>query len=190
MAEACDGGTIVSAWVKRPQEPASDGAREPEEIGPWAQLRTVLVRAVGKHCPPELASFREDLVQVALLKLAERREVGEGNPAPEASYAWKVAFTVVIDELRKRRRGQAYALEVASQPGVHASSPEVGLAIDDCLERLLDDRRVAVTLYLQGFRMLESATAMGWTEKRVENLLYRGLKELRLCLEQKGVRDA
>ncbi len=41
-----------------------------------------------------------------------------------------------------------------------------------------------------GFRMLETATATGWTEKRVENLLYRGLKELRVCLEEKGVRDA
>lgn len=187
MAEARDEGTIVNTCVKRPQEPASTS---PEEVGPWTQLRAVLVRAVGKHCPPELASVREDLVQVALLKLAERPQLGEGNPAPEASYAWKVAFTVVVDELRKRRRGQAYAREVASQPKGQASSPEVGLAIGDCLEGLLDERRVAVTLYLQGFRMLETATATGWTEKRVENLLYRGLKDLRLCLEEKGVRDA
>ena len=133
--------------------------------------------------------MREDLVHVAFLKLAERGKFEESK-APEASYLWRVAFTVVIDELRKRRRGEAYASEVASRAEVRASGPDIGLEIDDCLSRLSDDRRVAVTLYLQGFRMLETATASGWTEKRVENLLYRGLKELRLCLGEKGVRDA
>jgi DNA-directed RNA polymerase specialized sigma24 family protein len=38
--------------------------------------------------------------------------------------------------------------------------------------------------------MSETATALAWAEKRVENLLYRGLKELRLCLGEKGLSDA
>ena len=52
--------------------------------------------------------MREDLVHAALLKLAERGQ-HEGSDVPKASYLWKVAFTAVIDELRKIRRGQAYA---------------------------------------------------------------------------------
>ena len=176
--------------MKRREEPApSDGAPAPDGAGPWAQVRDVLVRAVGKHCPAQLASMREDLVQVAFLKLAERGQ-REGNAAPQASYTWKVAFTVVVDELRRRRRGETYALEAASRAEVSASGPDIGLEIDDCLKRLSEDRRLAVTFYLQGFRMVEAATALGWSEKRVENLVHRGIKELRLCLGDKGVRDA
>jgi RNA polymerase sigma-70 factor (ECF subfamily) len=133
--------------------------------------------------------MREDLVHVAFLKVAERSQ-REGSAVPNASYLWRVAFTAVIDELRKMRRGEAYAVDVASRGETAASGPHIGLEIDDCLGRLSEDRRVAVTLYLQGFRMSETAVALAWAEKRVENLLYRGLKELRLCLGEKGVTDA
>ena len=40
-----------------------------------------------------------------------------------------------------------------------------------------------MTLHLQGFRVAEVATALGWTEKQAENLVYRGLADLRICLE-------
>jgi RNA polymerase sigma-70 factor (ECF subfamily) len=48
---------------------------------------------------------------------------------------------------------------------------------------LQDRRRTAVTLHLQGFRTGEVAAALGWTEKQAENLVYRGLADLRACLE-------
>jgi RNA polymerase sigma-70 factor, ECF subfamily len=145
-----------------------------------------LVRAVKKHCPSDLLALREDLVQTALLKLLERG-VGKEAEVPRASYGRQVAFTVVIDELRRKRRQQAQRVALEAHGETQASPADVGLAIRQCLERLPEARRAAVTLYLQGSRAAETARALGWKEKRVENLLYRGLEELRQCLGTRGV---
>jgi RNA polymerase sigma-70 factor (ECF subfamily) len=51
-----------------------------------------------------------------------------------------------------------------------------------CLGQLQERRRVAVTLHLQGYAVGEVASALGWTEKQAENLVYRGLGDLRRCL--------
>jgi RNA polymerase sigma-70 factor (ECF subfamily) len=48
------------------------------------------------------------------------------------------------------------------------------------------DRRRAVMLYLQGHSVPEAARLLGWTAKRTENLVYRGLADLRHCLRAKG----
>jgi DNA-directed RNA polymerase specialized sigma24 family protein len=39
-----------------------------------------------------------------------------------------------------------------------------------------------VTLYLEGLKASEIGRALGWTEKRVQNMVYRGLEDLRECL--------
>jgi RNA polymerase sigma-70 factor, ECF subfamily len=45
-----------------------------------------------------------------------------------------------------------------------------------------------VTLYLQGHTVPETARILGWDAKRAENLVYRGLADLRQCLMGKGHR--
>ena len=145
------------------------------------RIRQVLIRAVQRHCPPPLAAHREDLVQIALVRLLERT-AGEGTAARGTSYLWRVAYTVVIDEIRRFRRQQRQAGQLSEdEPG--APGPEARSEILDCLSSLQDRRRTAVTLHLQGFRTGEVATALGWTEKQAENLVYRGLADLRACLE-------
>jgi len=145
-----------------------------------ARLREVLLRAVERQCPAELAAHREDFVQLALLRLLDRSP-SEGSRPLRASYLWKVAYTVIIDEIRRFRRqqrqGEALAGGDASAPG-----PDVRTEIQDCLQGLQDRRRVAVTLYLEGFGTSEVAQAMGWTLKQAENLIYRGVADLRECL--------
>jgi RNA polymerase sigma-70 factor (ECF subfamily) len=50
------------------------------------------------------------------------------------------------------------------------------------------ERRLAVTLYLQGHTVAEAASILEWPFKRTENLIYRGLADLRACLRCKGLR--
>ena len=50
------------------------------------------------------------------------------------------------------------------------------------------ERRLAVMLHLQGHPVAEAARILGWTVKRTENLVYRGLADLRHCLICKGHR--
>jgi RNA polymerase sigma-70 factor (ECF subfamily) len=145
------------------------------------RIRQVLIRAVQRHCPPALTAHREDLVQMALVRLLER-EPGEGTAARGASYLWRVAYTVVIDEIRRFRRQQRQAGQLGEDER-RTPGPEARSEILDCLGGLQERRRTAVTLHLQGFRTAEVATALGWTEKQAENLVYRGLADLRACLE-------
>ena len=181
------GCTIVGVEFKRRPAGRPSATQSPNS-DVWARVRGELVRAVNKHCPSDLTSLREDLVQTALLKVVER---GTGRSWEEehsrASYLRKVAFTLVIDELRRKRRQDAQRVALAASPPAEAEPLDVGFAIRQCLELLPESRRVTVTLYLQGSRSSETARAMSWKVKRVENLLYRGLEELRQCLSSKGV---
>jgi RNA polymerase sigma-70 factor, ECF subfamily len=120
-------------------------------------------------------------VQTALVRMLERPPTEESGPRG-ASYLWRVAFSVVIDEIRRRKRGQNYQNEAESRAVQTAPGPDMGTEIRDCLSRLAEPRRVSVTLHLQGFRLAEVATSLQWSEKRVENLIYRGLADLRRCL--------
>jgi len=62
------------------------------------------------------------------------------------------------------------------------------LAIRACLAAANRDRRLALVLYLQGHSVPEAARILGWDVKRTENLVYRGLADLRQCLLNKGHR--
>jgi RNA polymerase sigma-70 factor, ECF subfamily len=156
------------------------GAQDPDPAS-IERIRQVLIRAVERHCPPALAAHREDLVQMALLRLVERPR-GEGSAPRGASYLWRVAYTVVIDEIRRFRRQQRQA-EQLPRDERGTPGPEARSELLECLGALQERRRTAVTLHLEGFRTSEVAAALGWTEKQAENLVYRGLADLRACLE-------
>jgi RNA polymerase sigma-70 factor (ECF subfamily) len=161
-------------------------------------VRATLVRAVRRICPAWLADRSEDLVQLAAMRVLAARGAGEGNEPVAASYLHRVAYTTLVDEIRRLRRRPEEPLEdgetlVAADPH-DASNPErryqgheTGRAIRACLLELVPPRRLAVTLHLQGHTVPEASKLLGWDRKRTENLVYRGLADLRGCLERKGV---
>lgn len=164
----------------------------------WSQLRDQLARSVGRVCPPWLADRRDDLVQVALLRVmavlkesAWKRELG-------ASYLVRVAYSALVDEIRRVRRRQEVPLaeEEGDEPQTPAPSPdpeqssmsrEIGRAIRDCLALQTRPRRVAMTLSLQGHSVPETARRLAWSLKKTESLVYRATTDLRKCLSRKGL---
>jgi len=144
-------------------------------------IRLVLERAVRSRCFGLLASARDDLVQTAMVRILERdrhEELGRRG----ASYAWKVAQSVMVDELRRLGREQRLAESVSEEKRRSWVDPAGAIQLRQCLERLEERRRMAVTLHLSGLRIPEVARAAGWTEKTAENLIYRGLDDLRALL--------
>ena len=165
----------------------------------YVALRRDIARAVNRLCPNWMADTRDDLVQAALLRVmhvVERRSPGEGNPAAAASYLYKVAYSVLVDELRRMRRRRETdlhedALLVArakEDPERTASARQIGRGIRGCLRTMKHERRLAVALHLQGHTVAEAARLLDWAFKRTENLVYRGLSDLRVCLKAKGLR--
>jgi RNA polymerase sigma-70 factor, ECF subfamily len=162
-------------------------------------LRRDLQRAVSHTCPRWLADRSEDIVQVALMRVLEIHRKREGNAEFTAFYLKKAAYSAMVDEIRRLRRRQEVPLENDSSeivfepaterpdPERHATSRETGRAIRDCLGGLVRPRQMAVALNLQGHSVPEVGRLLGWTTKKAENLVYRGMADLRGCLDAKGV---
>ena len=98
--------------------------------------------------------------------------------------------------IRRIRRRAETTIEPTGEPdrrapagsGPHevAASRELTEAIAECTGRLIESRRVVVQLYLLGHDPNEIAQLTGSGKKRVSNLLFRGLSDLRVCLSKKG----
>ena len=167
----------------------------------WTALRAALVRAVRRQCPAWLSAHAEDLVQAALMKVMAVTRANEGKRTLSSLYLNRVAHSALVDEIRRHQRRREVALEVndpedeggrniepqaAGDPEQDAALRELGVAVQSCLQGMLDDRRLAVMLHLQGHQVPEAARVLGWSVKRTENLVYRGLGDLRQCLIAKG----
>jgi RNA polymerase sigma-70 factor (ECF subfamily) len=134
-----------------------------------------------------------------MLKVLDARRRSEETAAPSPSYLYRAAYTALVDELRRVQwkrevaledeSGQAGAAAVSAHPGPEdeARAAEIGDGIRDCLARMAEPRRLVVTLHLQGHSQGETMALLEWSAKRVENLLYRGLADLRRCLSDKGL---
>lgn len=159
-------------------------------------LRRELERAVRAVCAARHADRADDLVQTAMMRLLWLRRRGEGPATPSPSYLRRVAYNALVDELRRPYRQRETPLDPAAitlqadapDPERRAAGSELADAIRRCLQRLVGSRRSAVSLSLLGHTVGETARLLGWGEKRTENLVLRGRKDLRRCLEESGWR--
>jgi RNA polymerase sigma-70 factor (ECF subfamily) len=167
--------------------------------GDYERLRARLARAVARTCPASLADRRDDLVQNALLRVVALQQRSAGERTFSASYLYRAAHSALVDELRRVRRRREVPLEDQSAAGPatgtapgpdpeHAThGRQIGRGLLACLQELPEQRRLAVTLHLQGHSVPEAARLLDWGTKRTENLVYRGLAALRACLAAKGL---
>ena len=142
-----------------------------------------------------MGSCHDDLIQagmMAVMRIAKSREEVAGL---SASYIRKVAYSAIVDEIRRVRSRSEIPLDTVSggphemhtdQPDPHRllAAREIAAAIRRCLARLIEPRRLAVTLHLLGYAKPQIADRLGWNQKRARNLVFRGLENLRACLRE------
>jgi RNA polymerase sigma-70 factor (ECF subfamily) len=160
-------------------------------------LRRGLSTAVARICPFWMSQEREDLVQTALLRIVGLLGSGESHREVTATYIWKTAYSVTLDEIRRARWRYERSMEHASQgedrPGTAldperaASAREICPRVRECLRSLEISRRRAVLLRLAGYSHGEAAQRLGMNVKQIANFIHRGMKDLRTCLRAKGV---
>ena len=166
----------------------------------YATLRQDVAKAIARICPRWMTDRRDDLVQatvVRVMRIAGKRSAGgERNQPFPTSYLYKVAYSVLVDEIRRVRRQRETGLDdeavapvaiARENPERTTASKEVGRSIQECLMGMKRERRLAVALHLQGHTVPEVARILDWAAKQAENLVYRGLADLRKCLMAKGV---
>ena len=158
-----------------------------------AEVRAKLVRYVRRVCPAWLAPQKEDLVQMAAIKLLRTASDKEWTDG----FLSRVAYSVVIDEIRRKRRRNEVGMSPSMperimnsadlNPETIARGQRVGEVLLECVASLKEDRRRAVTLYLQDHPVPEIAERMHCDRKRASNLVYRGLDDLRGALRKRGL---
>jgi RNA polymerase sigma-70 factor (ECF subfamily) len=162
-----------------------------------AEVRRTLERAVGRACPSWLADRRDDIIQNALIRVTEILGRSEESEIRTTSYLWKVAYTATVNEIRRVRRQREDSVEPeilehhnasSADPERESVSREIGEAIRGCLGDMLEPRRLAVLMHLYGYGLKKTAGVLGWVPKRADNLLYRGMADLRKCLVGKGIK--
>jgi len=168
----------------------------PELPRTLAELQRPLAAAVRKAAPSWLRDETDDLTQLALLRL-DRALKREPDRRLTRAYLGRIAYTTVIDEIRKRRKEREHAafdVESADRPAPGpdperlAAGSGAGAAITECLEAAAPRARDALTLYLLGHSVPEISKLLDHTRKTAENIVYRGLTVLRRCVEAKGYR--
>lgn len=152
-----------------------------------------------------------DLVQKTMLAAhAQRAEFRGSSPGELAAWLKQILRREVIDAYRHGRRqrrdirrevpleaevdGSFSRAEVClaaaqTSPSQRVSREEELLAMADALAQLPDAQREAVVLHhLQGCSLTEVAARLQRTEAAVAGLLHRGLKQLRLLLDEQTSR--
>lgn len=165
-------------------------AAETEEHD-YAELRSRITAAMRRVCPVWMNDQVDDLVQMSLMRIVRSYAGAQINTA----FLHRVAHSVVIDEIRRRKRRNEVGItpslpervpsEIAT-PEVFVRGSELGVALLGAIGALLPDRRWAVTLHLQGHGIPEIAEMLELDRKQAENLVYRGMKDVRAALEDAG----
>ncbi len=156
-----------------------------------------MVRSVGaRHRLPE--SDLEEIVQEVRIRLWHAFPSSEQIRGLGASYVYRTATSAALDMIRRRRargaeitdpvddRVEALATE-ARGPHAELESSEAVSEILEAVEGLLPPRRAVVRMFLNGYDREEIADALGWSEAKTRNLLYRGLADLRTRLRERGI---
>jgi RNA polymerase sigma factor (sigma-70 family) len=175
-----------------------DDGEDPSSALAGAQTHQSLLRdlkrAVRRVCPRSLAQDAEDLVQESFIRLLRAHKL-DGRSTLSAAYLKKVAYSAVIDEIRRRRREPAADLATdrvdvdAAADHMQEEAPDTALgnAMEVSLQRLQPDRRRALTLHLLGYSVPEVARMLECNTKRADNLVHRGLAQLREFLHEMGL---
>jgi len=161
-----------------------------------SELHRRLAGYVARYCPRWMADQREDLAQIAWMRLEKSMKSNEANRSPGPTLIARVAYCTVIDEARRRRSrkevsGVQERLEATARPegGPErvARAREIDRGIRDCLGQMAASRGSSVTLHLLGHDAREIARLLAWPYKKARNAIFRGMSDLRLCLEKKGL---
>lgn len=164
----------------------------------FEDLRRRVSAAVRRTCPARLLGQSEDVVQNVLIKLLKVVEGSDGNRTFSSLYLEKTVSCALVDEIRRVHRRREAAVDDGesmerieserADPERRSASREINDGILDCMERLVRPRRLAVGLYLNGCTVPQAADLLRWTRRKTESLVYRGLADLRRCLEGKGLK--
>jgi RNA polymerase sigma-70 factor (ECF subfamily) len=185
---------LVDTRPEHPPDGALDRASSVIE-GVLTRFRG-MVRSVGARRGLVDADL-DEVLQDVRIRLWQAGQAGKPLAELGSSFLYQVATSAALDVLRRRRAHRADAaveLDEHTELPATTASPhdaverrELAAQIDAALATIAPDRRVAVRMHLSGYDREDISRALGWSEARTRNLVYRGLEDLRRKLAAMGV---
>lgn len=135
----------------------------------------------------------DEVLQDVRIRLWRALSTGKKIAEAPASYVYRTAVSAALDLIRRRKARREEELDRSThrlssgpteRPDREVEGVEVVEELDRAITRLGDSRRLVVLLHLAGYHRHEIADLLGWTEAKTRNLLYRGLSDLRHCLQE------
>lgn len=173
-----------------------DGSAFDVLVGRWEdKIRGAAYRFLGSE------EEARDATQDAFLK-AYRGLSGFKQEARFSSWLYQITLNLCRDRLRRRKGKTMVSLEVLEEVGPVLASrgpaaPDLVQEIDlrravrrAIFELSEEQREVVILKEYQGLTFLEIAEALDVPVSTVKTRMYRGLAQLRVRLEEKGVRGA
>lgn len=122
---------------------------------------------------------------------AAGEDVGSERLSP--AYVHRTAMTAAIDIIRRRQPVKfsdvataGLALESPDRADGIAEEIDLSRALESALATMIQGRATVVRMHLAGYERHEIAALLGWSEAKTRNLLYRGLSDVRIALQQRG----
>lgn len=177
---------IAAMSEQNPKQAAAELDRLLAEFGP--RLHAI----IASRCPRNAGLDPDEVEQEVRIRLWRSLQ-SQTSIAHPASYLYRIAMSVIVDQLRSRRArpdldGESLEEQSLSAHPVAPSAGDEGLenAVRVAIAALHERRRRPVQLHLQGFGFAEVARLLGLSDATARNLIYRGMDDLRELLRQAG----
>lgn len=145
-----------------------------------------LVRCACRRQAP--AADQDDCVQAVFLVLARRPRAAARAPALEAWLLRVVWYVCQRARRRQRRQLRVETTAVLTNNGGDRTPPEALDHLDDCLAKLPERQRLAVSLHYLGEKSAdEVARVLGVSRDNAYQLVSRGVAGLRTLMSQRGI---
>jgi RNA polymerase sigma-70 factor (ECF subfamily) len=134
------------------------------------------------------ASEAEDVVQDTFLRVWQQANRYQARGVKPGTWLYRIAHNLCIDRLRRRRPGDAAALDRHSsgdRPSTLLDRKQLAGAVQSALAALPERQRAALCLvHYEGLTNLEAAAVLDCKVHAVESLLVRARRNLRTELAQ------
>ena len=163
-----------------------------------------ILEAIAPHLTAELnilgytgrSPDRDDLLQEIRIRIWKALKDREGEIQYLNAYVKKVVFSVFINEANRLRRERQLISAVENRQHLENESKENCTGPDDALREIIVEsltalggtKRRVIELRLEGFTLAEIAQLNHWSLSKTCNDYYRGIKELKNRLAERGIR--
>jgi len=112
------------------------------------------------------------------------------------SYIKKIVNSCVIDQIRRSRKEEVIIAKeklkkISDKRSLYKKhttvNPNMKTAVGEAIDSLIETRKKVVKLFLLSMTLEEISIALNWSQDKTRNLLYRGLKDLKKLLKEKGI---